>query len=222
MPGTTESLEPCAPETTITLWVCRDRGVCADSNAGRTLLDQETVDMDGNFTLTFNRSQVTDSMGEYPALLLAEATLDGVTYRALFEVDESGMAANSDVTPDSEAAVRLMVSANLDRFGFDDVANVNSAVVAANADLDFTGLTPANAASEATSNAAADPNVQAALNAAPTPIPAKTFSDGCSVVPGQPAGGVLALATFPLGLLWWRRARRKRPGCAASAPSPPG
>ncbi len=76
----------------------------------------------------------------------------------------------------SEAAVRLLNEAGFENFTVDGIAAVVQAVETANADANFEVLTPEQAANAATGTAAADPNVQIALedNKLPTPTPTST------------------------------------------------
>jgi hypothetical protein len=95
------------------------------------------------------------------------------------------------IDPSSEAAVRLLDDAGVQNFSDDGVLNVIEAVRVANEATIFADLSAADAADLAFDTAAADPTVQAALQAGmltptPTPqpilVPTITTSRGCGAV----------------------------------------
>lgn len=205
VPGEAPSLAPCRQGTIVRIAVCIDRGICASSENGRVPLTEATVGVDGAFSATVDTSQFA-----FFLLYLEAEVDDGVSYRRLIRIDALMAGVIVLIDPSSEAAVRLMDGVGLQRFDREAVALVNQTVAQANAALDFSGDTPAQAASLATSNAAADTTVQAALDVPALPKP-RTEGDGCQAG-GAGAGfrGVLLLCGLLmfLGRLAGRPSRR--------------
>jgi hypothetical protein len=178
VPGPTDgaSLVPCADGVTVTVFRCDDNALCADDAGARTEVGNGTI-AGGSYAITVDGGLVQPGQ-----LFLVTADVEGLQYRAFGIVPAPaplprGIAPGIiivDVNPISEAAVRLLAANNVE---FDDagIQEIISAVQTADEGLDFSGLSPTEAAQEATQTAAADPNVQDAIsNAKFTPTPTAT------------------------------------------------
>jgi len=169
-----------------------------------------------------------------PRVVLADADLgSGNVYRAWGIVppgSELGDAGQSEVPfgtvdPNSEASVRLSASGlpnlgvTLEGFA-QNIGDLNTAVQAANAALNFAELNPSQAADLAINNATGNGEVQAILSRA-TLTSGRGGGGGCQVG-DQPEPCVASVSvTLSLGLLWMvQRANRAQRRVARTNPSP--
>jgi len=189
-PGTT-GIVGCSVGTQVRAWRCNDRAACASSIPSRTLVGSGGSAAGGNFTFFADANQVRNS------LMLLDADVEGATVYRNMDFGPStggsgggagGEVLDANLDPSSEAAVRLLDDAGVQNFSDDGVRNVIEAARVANQATIFTDLSAADAADLAFDTAAADANVQAALQAGmltPTPapqpvvVPTITTSRGC-------------------------------------------
>ena len=172
-----------AAGVTVNALVCESRFACREMSD--TLVGSDVTDADGHFSIPIPVALLVDN------LLQLTATVDGVKIRALATPQDLHLtggaqaaargggaeAAEVDVDPISEAAVRLLGAQGLGNYSDDGIAAVIAAVEAANAAANFAGLSTQQAADAAESTAANDPGVQTALQSnrfTPTITPTST------------------------------------------------
>lgn len=177
-------LEACPPDTAVRFSRCQNRATCLNDATGRAPLDEGGVGENGAFSL-----RTCDAVG---ATLLFEADVDppsATTYRVLSFGPAgasfgsagagAGTAALDDVSisPRSEAAVRVVADNGLDNFAREGLVEIIATVEQQTADIDFSDLDAARAADTAEKVAAADMEVQDAIERnriTPTPTPTGT------------------------------------------------
>ncbi len=172
-----------AAGVTVNALVCESRFACREMSD--TLVGSDVTDADGHFSIPIPVALVVDN------LLQLTATVDGVKIRAVATPQDLHLtggapavargggaeAAEVDVDPISEAAVRLLSAQGLGNYSDDGIDAVIAAVEAANATANFAGLSTQQAADAAESTAANDPAVQMALQLnrfTPTTTPTST------------------------------------------------
>lgn len=168
-----EGLVSCPSGTEVSMSRCADRSNCIDDPDSRTLLDTVTTDAGGNFTLMTCRGAASP--------LLFEAAIEatsGSQYRTMDFGPLSGgigagaggggatgrvLLAGLEVSPRSEAAVRLLDENGLQNFTDEGVIEIIETVARATANTSFAGLDAATAAEVAEEEAAQSPTVQSAI-----------------------------------------------------------
>ncbi|MFQ5668373.1 MAG: hypothetical protein ACE5I7_18350 [Candidatus Binatia bacterium] len=167
-----DGLVACAPGTVVRASRCDDRRICLDDDAGSTLLSSGTVGNDGGFAMMVD----ADKAGSAALVIEADVEVDtGATYRIIdfgfvgsragsrSEDVGQGHAATLDdlrIDPVSEAGVRLLAEAGLEKFADDAIVEIIETARVANAGMTFAGASAADAATIATQTAEADPVVQ--------------------------------------------------------------
>jgi hypothetical protein len=206
-------LQPCDPGTDVTLSRCRDRAACLSSENGRTRLDDGSVRQDGSFSLA-----TCDAVG---ATLVFEAQVGPASaspYRVLsFGPLQAGAGGGTrgsvpldavEISPRSEAGVRVIEASGLESLSDDGVAEILATVEEQTAGIDFSNLEVDEAADAATSSALEDEKVQSAvesnrITATPTPTatPTGTSTFTPTRMPAQvnvtAEGAVVASSVFP-------------------------
>lgn len=200
-------LRPCDLDTLIVAWRCDGIAGCIDSIPARTRLGDGGVKASGNFAFPVDRAEAAR------AAVLLEASITEVTLFRTMDLGGVSGAAFSlvaglplderhfDISPSSEATVRLLDQEGLELFTPEGVRALFAAVDAANAATDFAGLDAEEAAALALAVAVADPTVQqvlAAYRLTPTPTaatPLPPTSTATASPPSTPTGTAPASAT---------------------------
>jgi uncharacterized repeat protein (TIGR01451 family) len=184
-PGST-GLVACQPGTAINVFRCDDESICTIGPVGRTLLGAGVMASDGTFAIAVDACMSTRSALIFEAEVEPESQ---TVYRRIRFGPLSGSASSGLVGagaglssidgivlgPSSEAAVRLIEGTGLENCNESNVTDIFDAVDDANADVDFSGSTAAQAAVLAVEDAADDPLVQSTLQCSlPTPTSTST------------------------------------------------
>jgi len=153
-PGPSD-LVPCDAETVIKVWRCDDDSVCTPE--ARTLLGEGLTDSTGSFSIPVRRSLVRGAVLFTQARIDKETDYDGI-------IDFGPMGTGGTIDPSSEAGVRLLdQNGGVQNFLRDGVPIVLQAVRTATQHTTFAGLSPSEAADQATTVASNDPMVQKAI-----------------------------------------------------------
>jgi hypothetical protein len=164
-PGGLTGLIP-ARNQPLDIFTCENRNTCLD-RPGKPL-GRVITNADGQFTFAIPIDVVRRRV-----LLVLQVIVNGVRCRLLLTPRSlpggasagggAGIEPEISIDPISEASTRLLEAAGLQNYADEGLDDVLAATRDANADTDFTGLEgeEANAAAEA--EAAADPDVQTAL-----------------------------------------------------------
>jgi hypothetical protein len=178
-PGSgSHGLAPCAAGTPITVFSCDDRTQCLHQQ-GLTMLGTTTVGTAGAWSV-----QLTLANPAAPLVFQASVT-NAVVYRALGfgtvgSLLRHGLArdvtfAPIDITPVTEAAVRLLDDNGFQNYSDASALQVVGAVEQADANLAFADSTPDGAVRLALQTASQDPTVMTVLQTARnTPTPTNT------------------------------------------------
>jgi hypothetical protein len=154
----------------VDVFICENRDTCL-ATPGPALGTART-DANGRFTL-----RIPNEILQRRVLLVSQVFVGGVRCRALFTAralstltgaSVRGAASGAQepefsIDPITEASVRLLEAAGLQRYSDEGIDAVIAAVQEANADTDFAGLDGDQANDTAEAVAASDPNVQQAL-----------------------------------------------------------
>ena len=147
------------------------------------MLDRALVDATGVFELQLSRDDVDREL-----LLILETVLDDGSLQRGFVVavaEDRRIQLQPQplaLDPIAEAAVQLLRNEGLSRYSLRAILAVLAAVRDANAEANFAGRTPAEAAALALRNAEDDPEVVAALELGDdAPPPTGDEDDGCQV-----------------------------------------
>jgi hypothetical protein len=167
-----EGLMPCAPGVEVSARRCDDRRICLNDPAGSTMLSQDAVGSDGEFSV-----RVRADAGVPLVIEAAVEPAAGTRYRILdFGAVGTGAAARGTqghgaaldgllIDPVSEAAVQLLDDSGLENFANPSVVDIIAAVRVANEGNTFAGLDTADAANVATQTAETDPVVEETIQA---------------------------------------------------------
>jgi hypothetical protein len=166
-----EGLVSCPVGTEVSLSSCADRTNCLDDPESRTLLDTVTTDADGNFTLMTCRGAASPLFFEAavePSSSSHYHTMDFGPLSAgsgfgLGEGRGTGRVEELEISPRSEAAIRLLAENGLENFTDEGVIEIIDAVARATASSNFAGLAPAAAADLAELDASESRVVQATI-----------------------------------------------------------
>lgn len=210
-----EGLVSCDAGTEVRVVRCDDPARCLGDPSATTLLGTALTDQAGQFSVTF-RSRLG---GVAP--LIVEAHLDGDAVFRTIAYARVAVAANPaselQIGPTSEAAIRLMADSGFENFSEDEVIALITAVEAANADTDFSGLDPEQASTRAQQTAANDPNVlQIIERSLATPTATATSSPTRT---SSPSATLTAPPTATRATTATRTPTPSRP--PASTPTPP-
>lgn len=166
-------LVPCAQGTEVTLSRCVERSRCLDDEDSRTPFDVAMTGADGRFSLMTCRGAAS--------VLLFEAAVEATSqskYRTMdfgplsagfaLSVDQGRVASLAlldglEISPRSEAAVRLLSESGLQNFTDEGVIEIIESVALATANTSFAGLDAAAAAEVAAMDALQDEVVQETL-----------------------------------------------------------
>jgi hypothetical protein len=171
-----------AAGVTVEIFVCTDRKTCLATPP--TPIATAVTDANGRFSVSVPADLVHGKLLGYVATIEEDHVI--VKIRRLVTSQDRGeaaalasralqpVAAELDVDPISEAAVLLLDENGLNNYSDDGVDAVNEAVDLANASSMFAGDTSAQAVTAATTTAADNQMVQAALQANRTPTPTPT------------------------------------------------
>jgi hypothetical protein len=180
-------LEGCRPGTAVSVYRCDDRERCLTESAARTELvvhPPAMVTNDGSLQMNVADCRIFDNTlifiaqiepaiaAEYRIIDLGPAAAGSAGGR-LDVGTTPGAAISITISPNSEAAVRLLEQFGLANFSDERVQAVSVAVENANADTDFAGLDANMAAERATETAQNDPRVREIL-------PCETGSGGAA------------------------------------------
>jgi hypothetical protein len=170
-----DGLVSCPSGTEVSLSRCADRSSCLDDPDSRTPLVSVTTDANGNFSLMTCRGA--------SSALLFEAAVESTPSSRYRTMDFGPLSAgfgfsagvgrgagrillgNLEISPRSEAAVRLLDENGLQNFTDEGVIEIIEAVARATANTTFAGLDAAAAAELAESSAARDQVVQTTIEA---------------------------------------------------------
>jgi hypothetical protein len=188
---------PCDEGTPVRAYNCEARNNACVEGGSRQVLAEGQVGSQGQWGLA-----IPSTTAPVGTLLAFEADVaQGVVFRTL----ALGMAGASlvrststaqagdaqhviQISPITEASVRLIVDNNLENFSNDEISAVFTAVDQATADLSFADVSAADAGAFAEQVAAQDPTVMMVIHDAlppatptitptPTPMPATRFAD---------------------------------------------
>ncbi|MEO8602099.1 MAG: hypothetical protein ABI629_05940 [bacterium] len=169
-------LVSCAAGSPVRLSLCLDRSRCLFDSSARRLLRTANLDAGGRFSFFL------DDVTALNALLLVESDLEqGAVYRgfAFGPAVAGGVIDNLSVDPRSEAVARIINQNGLGLFSDLGLRELLDIIYAALANLNFAGLGADAAATLATTTAAQDATVQAAIDlrrSTPTPLPSPTLT----------------------------------------------
>jgi hypothetical protein len=165
-----------AAGVTVEAFVCENRTTCLDTPGEP--VGNAVTDATGRFSISVASDAVAGK------LLLLQASVDGVTVRALVTPEELADAAELLVDPISEAAVQLLDAQGIDNYGDDGIDAVIAAMTTATTASTFDGLTIQEAITSAVETAENDPTVQTVLQTERfTPTPTATVTPTASATP---------------------------------------